>query len=171
MSHKYESCRIRRKTFRYMVAEKLIGNKIRPRTVIMRLYIESVIGDALRDREVSLCVVCPSNRTFIFVENYVIWPHFGPFDPFLALFGPFWPFFGPFWLFSGWAAVQSCTSYVNFPVYLVKRIEGIMELKYHSPNYLFGIRLPLNKCPKTRSIIILWHIVRVQELNRTFPII
>ena len=51
------SCNIRRKTFRYMVAEKLIGNKIRPRTVIMKLYIESVMNESLRDREVSLCVV------------------------------------------------------------------------------------------------------------------
>ena len=51
------SCKIRRKTFRYMVAEKLIGNKIRPRTVIMKLYIESVMNESLRDREVSLCVV------------------------------------------------------------------------------------------------------------------
>ena len=40
-----------------MVAEKLIGNKIRPRTVIMKLYIESVMNESLRDREVSLCVV------------------------------------------------------------------------------------------------------------------
>ena len=41
-----------------MVAEKLIGNKIRPRTVIMKLYIESVMSSSLRDREVStLCRV------------------------------------------------------------------------------------------------------------------
>ena len=35
--------RQRRKTFRYMVTEQLIGQRIRPRNVIMNLYIQSVI--------------------------------------------------------------------------------------------------------------------------------
>ena len=35
--------RQRRKTFRFMVTEQLIGQRIRPRNVIMNLYIQSVI--------------------------------------------------------------------------------------------------------------------------------
>ena len=65
------SCNIRRKTFRYMVAEKLIGNKIRPRTVIMKLYIESVMNESLRDREVSLCVVLRIKKCSLSVKSFV----------------------------------------------------------------------------------------------------